>query len=140
MEAAQAALNATLAERDKTIEALNAKVSDLTGQIGQHSALVEQAKTDHTQALADAAQAHEATKTELKAAVEAMNIAKADLIKARAALADPAFADAAARGQEAPPADGGLKGDVLTDAQFAEAYDKEPDPANRAKMWRERNG
>lgn len=64
----------------------------------------------------------------------------ADLGKAHAALANPAFADAAARGQPTPPKDGGEQKAEQTGDQFFAAYQAEKDPAKRAAMWRDRVG
>ena len=110
-----AALQTTVSERDTTI-------ADLTKQLATASRAADEAAK---------------LRTGLEAKVASLT---ADLDKARAALANPAFADAAARGQTTPPRDGGEPKTAKTDDQFLEAYKAEQDPVKRAVMWREHVG
>lgn len=88
------------------------------------------------QASAAAQAADEAAKA--RAALDA-RVAQltAELDKARTALANPAFADAAALGQKTPPKDPGDAPARMTAEQFQAKYAAEKDPAKRAAMWRE---
>ena len=131
-EEAVAALELAMAEKAKEMEALAAQIADKDAQIAQHAAII--AKLEE-----DAQAAFEATAKAIQAEQDKAKAMAADLDKARHALANPAFTDAAAKGEAKAPTGDAIKESGQSPEQFMAAYNAEKDPAKRAAMWRALN-
>lgn len=146
----------SLAQTMKDMETANkalegqiaAMKADADAAVKTHATAIEQAKAqiaerdnkiaDLNKQLAAAAQAaDEAAKAKIALDAQIAQLT-AEITKAKAVLANPAFADAAILGQKTPPKDGGDAKVSVTDDQFLAAYRAETDPEKRAAMWRAR--
>lgn len=126
-----------LEQANKTVATLTAANLDAAKQIVAITAERDAAKLAHSEAIA----AHEKAMAEVNAAakktsdelageIAAHGATKQQLEKAQHALAHPAFADAAIRGEQKPTAEGGAatQDKVLTYAEAQAEYKKITDP------------
>lgn len=112
--------------------ALQAQVAELTGKV---SALTNELGT----ATANVAKLDEAVKAEIAAHAvtqEQLQAKDTELAKAKAALANPAFADAATVGLKTATAEGGSPSseEPMTKEQAIQIYNKLPDGIEGARM------
>lgn len=123
------AANRLADEKSQIIADLEKQLAVSQEAVKQAEAQLAQAKADGEKALAEAKAASEAalakSAQELANECAAHGKTKADLEKAHLALKNPAFADAAARGESAGTPEGGAAaGAVMTYKQAIEAYNK----------------
>jgi hypothetical protein len=146
-------LEAMLVEKDTAIEALT---SEKQAAVDAHEALTQTHDALKAEIEAErvrVVESHEAACKEIEdlkksqeASAEALLKAEGDLAKAKAALADPKFLDAAAVGRTEPVADGG-DGDAADGSKLTapkpegtplwDQYDAITDPAQATLFWNE---
>lgn len=118
----QAALATLEQERDTAVTDLATAQARIAELEAAQATLTEERDT----ALADLTAARE----EAAAATQRAEAAEGRL------AADPRFAHSG--GEQTAPPSGSGEGEAQGDAEWHKAYMSEPDPAKRAKMWRER--
>ena len=138
-EARVVELEGIVAEKDTAIETLT---TEKTAAVEAHESLVkthDEFKAEVEAERARVVESHEASCKEIKDLKEAQEAtaatllkAEGDLARAKAALADPKFVDAAAIGRKEPVADGG-------DGEVADKNALTADKPEEGKLWAEYN-